>query len=87
MSDYKTSDIISFAIQQKPIEFENAFKTLIHDKLVDAIDMKKQEISKSLFNAQYDIEDDVEDDDVEDDDVEEDDDFESEQDTEETQDA
>jgi hypothetical protein len=71
MSDFKTSDIISFAIQQKPIEFENAFKALIHDKLVDAVDMKKQEIAKSLFNPQY----------------EEEDDFDLEQDTEETQDA
>lgn len=73
MSDYKTSDIISYAIQQKPLEFENVFKSLMQDKLVDAVSAKKIEIAKTLFNPPEHNEDDE--------------DFELEQDTEENQNA
>ena len=73
MSEYKTSDIISYALQQKPLEFENSFKSLVQDKLVDAIGSRKGEIAKTLFNLP------LQDDDDED--------FDVEQDTEEDQDA
>jgi hypothetical protein len=71
MSEYRTSDIISYALQQKPIEFENSFKSLVQDKLVDAIGSRKGEIAKTLFNLP----------------LQDDEDFDVEQDTEEDQDA
>lgn len=49
MDNYTTTDLIDFALTQKPLEFENAFNSLIADKLTAAVDMKKIEVAQSIF--------------------------------------
>ena len=53
------TDLLGFAHEQKPMDFENAFKSVMADKLVAAIDAKKLEIASSLYASQE-VEDDVE---------------------------
>jgi hypothetical protein len=48
--EYDIEDLMSNAIAQKPMEFESAFKSIITDRIADAIDAKKAEIAKTLFN-------------------------------------
>ena len=59
MTDVKVSDLIMHSIEQKPIDFKDTFDTLLKDRLVSAIDAKRQEVAKNLFNPVSD-EDDVE---------------------------
>lgn len=47
---YSVMDLINFAHEQKPIDFEQAFGSLIGDKLTDAINNKKLELASSLVN-------------------------------------
>ena len=49
MENYAASDLVDFALTQKPVEFENAFNALIADKLTAAVDMKKIEVAQSIF--------------------------------------
>lgn len=48
---YTVTDLLSFAYDQKPIDFENAFKSVMADKMVAAIDAKKLEIASSLYSS------------------------------------
>lgn len=48
---YTVTDLLSFAHQQKPIDFENTFKTIMADKMMAAIDAKKVEIASSLYSS------------------------------------
>lgn len=59
MTDVKVSDLIMHSVEQKPIDFKDTFDTLLKDRLVSAIDAKRQEVAKNLFNPVSD-EDDVE---------------------------
>jgi len=49
MDNYTTTDLIDYALTQKPLEFEAAFNSLIADKLTAAVDMKKIEVAQSIF--------------------------------------
>ena len=58
MSD--TSELIAHALDQKAVDFENAFSDILQSKLVDAIDVRKKEIAVNLFNNEpKEIEDDA----------------------------
>jgi hypothetical protein len=46
----KPSDLILHSLEQKPIEFGDSFNTLIKDRLEAAIENKKMELAKTLFN-------------------------------------
>lgn len=46
---YTVTDLLNFAHEQKPIDFENAFKSIMADKMVAAIDAKKLEVASSLY--------------------------------------
>jgi hypothetical protein len=59
VTDVKVSDLIMHSVEQKPIDFKDTFDTLLKDRLVSAIDAKRQEVAKNLFNPVSD-EDDVE---------------------------
>jgi len=48
---YSVADLISNAFDQKPIEFENNFNSLMVDRLRSAVETKKQEIATSMFNT------------------------------------
>jgi hypothetical protein len=50
--EYKLSDLINFSSQQKPIDFETAFKSIMIDKIGSAIDNKKLEVAQSIFNTE-----------------------------------
>lgn len=49
MTNYTASDLLDFAMTQKPLEFEDAFSSIIADKLTAAVDMKKIEVAQSIF--------------------------------------
>lgn len=54
MSDsdkYTVQDLISNAADQQPIEFENAFNSLVVDRIRSAVENRKQEIATSMFNS------------------------------------
>lgn len=59
---YNVTDLISQALEQKPVEFETTFSSLLKDRLRDAVELKKQEVASSMFNKVQDEEpeDDVE---------------------------
>ena len=63
MDDVTVQDLITHAFDQKPIEFQNAFNSIMLDKVSAAIDDKKLEVAQSMFNPGYN--DDSENDEVE----------------------
>jgi hypothetical protein len=50
--EYRISDLINFSSNQKPIEFEQAFNSIMVDRIQNAVDDRKYEISQKLFNPQ-----------------------------------
>ena len=48
--DNVIQDLISLSYEQKPVEFQQAFDTLMSSKISSAIDNKKIEIAQSMFN-------------------------------------
>jgi hypothetical protein len=52
------SDLITYSINQKPAEFEAVFNDVIASKIASAVDDKKIEIAQSMFGAdQQELED------------------------------
>jgi hypothetical protein len=49
---YDLSDLITATVEQKPNDFEDVFKSLMVNKLNDAIDARKIEIAQNMFNGQ-----------------------------------
>ena len=47
--DFKTVDIIDFAMQSKPTKVNDAFGQLISNKVVDSLATRKQEVSAKMF--------------------------------------
>ena len=47
--DYKTVDIVDFAMQGKPTKINDAFGQLISNKVVDSLASRKQEVSAKMF--------------------------------------
>lgn len=45
-------DLISYSYEQKPLEFQQAFDSLVAGKIAAAVDNRKMEIAQSLFNDQ-----------------------------------
>ena len=52
MDNETVQDLIIHAYDQKPLEFQDTFANLIADRLVQAIDVKKIEVSQSMFSDQ-----------------------------------
>ena len=48
---YTLDDLVVSAIQQKPVEFEQAFSDVMVDRLQSAVENRKQEIAQSMFAA------------------------------------
>ena len=48
--DFKTVDIIDFAMQSKPTKVNDAFGQLISNKVVDSLATRKQEVSARMFS-------------------------------------
>ena len=47
--NFKTVDIIDFAMQSKPTKVNDAFGQLISNKVVDSLANRKQEVSAKMF--------------------------------------
>ena len=47
--DYKTVDIVDFAMKGKPTKINDAFGQLISNKVVDSLASRKQEVSAKMF--------------------------------------
>lgn len=47
---YTTDDLVVSAIQQKPVDFENIFGSLMVDRLHAAVETRKQEIAQTMFS-------------------------------------
>jgi hypothetical protein len=58
---YDIQDLVTATYEQKPINFSNAFDSLIVDKLQTAVSVKKQEMAQKMFNHDYDDTSDSED--------------------------
>lgn len=54
---YTLDDLVVSAIQQKPVEFEQAFNELIVDRLHSAVEARKQEIAQNMFAGNYEDQD------------------------------
>jgi hypothetical protein len=50
--EYRLADLINFSSNQKPMEFADAFKSLITDRIETAINDRKIEIAQSMFNRE-----------------------------------
>jgi len=55
----RVADLINFSSNQKPIDFEDAFKSILQNKVGSAIENKKVEVAQRMFAA-WDPSDDVE---------------------------
>lgn len=53
MSEYNTSDLIMHATEGKALEFNAVFEDILKDKLLEAVENKKVELSISLFNEDW----------------------------------
>ena len=49
---YDIEDLISHSVEQRPIDFEQAFDNLIVNRLQDAINDKKIAIAKQMYGYQ-----------------------------------
>lgn len=56
-AQYSVQDLISTAFEQKPVDFENAFNSLIVDRLAAAVETKKIDVAQSMFADQASSED------------------------------
>jgi len=48
--EYEIEDLMSAAIAQKSMDFDDAFKSMMIDKITDAIKDKKIELAQGIFN-------------------------------------
>jgi hypothetical protein len=65
----RVADLIKFSSNQKPIDFEDAFKAVIQNKVAAAIENKKNEIAQNMFgnpSDEVETDDDIKTDEVED---------------------
>ena len=54
--EYEIEDLMSAAIAQRPMDFDNAFKSIMINKITDAIEDKKLELAQTIFNESEEIE-------------------------------
>ena len=53
--DFKTVDIIDFAMQSKPTKVNDAFDQIITNKVIDGLETKKREVSARMFSDKEEI--------------------------------
>ena len=76
MAEYDVVDILKFAHENKPNDFQSAFQGVMQDKISAALDAKKEVIAQQMMNGaeeeeEIDIDDEVLDDEPEVDSAEE----------------
>ena len=50
-TEFKVNDLIALSYGQQPIDFEQAFDSLITDRLAQAVETRKTEIAQSMFKG------------------------------------
>jgi hypothetical protein len=55
---YVLDDLVTAAVEQKPLDFETAFDNLIVDRIRSAVENKKIEIAQQMYGYEPEIEDD-----------------------------
>jgi hypothetical protein len=52
MSDkqYTIDDMVAAAVEQSPSNFQDAYASIVLDKIADAIEARKIEVAKNYFN-------------------------------------
>jgi hypothetical protein len=53
---YDVTNLVVSAIEQKPLDFEAAFNDLIVDRIRTAVEDKKIEIAKQMYNYEPEVE-------------------------------
>ena len=48
---YDVTDLISSALEQKPVDFQTAFNDILLDRVRNVIDIKKNEVSQKMFGG------------------------------------
>lgn len=51
-NEVSVQDLISLSYEQKPLDFQNAFDSLMAGRIADAISNRKIEIAQSMFGDQ-----------------------------------
>lgn len=59
-TQYSLTDLLKYSYAEKPVDFAQAFNSLIGDKLEAAVNNKKLEIAQSIFSAPEEYEQDSE---------------------------
>jgi hypothetical protein len=57
-NEVSVQDLISLSFDQKPVEFQQAFDSLMTDRIAKAIEDKKIEVAQSIYYNQDNNEDD-----------------------------
>ena len=52
MDNVTVQDLISLSYDQKPVDFQHAFNTLMSDKVATAINNAKVEVAQTMFKDQ-----------------------------------
>lgn len=50
--EYSIQDIIDATVEQEPTKVQAAFDYIVGQKVMDALEARKQELASSLFNGQ-----------------------------------
>lgn len=48
---YDLTNLISATVEQKPIDFEDAFKSILINKINHAVEARKTELAQNMFNS------------------------------------
>lgn len=59
-NEVSVQDLISLSYEQKPVDFEQAFGSLVTDRIAQAIETKKVEVAQSMFGGRLEAEDEFE---------------------------
>ena len=49
-TEYNIEDLMASAIAQKPMDFENVLNSIMLDRITDAIETRKVDIAKTMFD-------------------------------------
>jgi hypothetical protein len=49
--DPRINDLIGFAVNKKPVEFQNTFNDIVTDRLAQAVDAHKEVVAKKIFGT------------------------------------
>jgi phosphoribosylformimino-5-aminoimidazole carboxamide ribonucleotide (ProFAR) isomerase len=59
MTDVTVADLIGSAADQSPEAFRQTFDQLMHDKVVAALDVRKQEVAAGYFADEVDADEEI----------------------------